>query len=126
MRKFGWVESITVVTVIISLILVARPYVERLSGKARVTSARESLSALNYGLFAYHTDYGTFPTSDDIYDLDSLKAVLSPYVEDLDNLFFSFQSYEGEGDSYTLRVRVRDKVLERTPAGVRIIVWDLE
>jgi type II secretory pathway pseudopilin PulG len=103
----------------VNLILITRPYVQGFSSKAKSTSAKESLRNINSALFIYYNEKNTYPTNEQIYDLDSLKLVLEPYLEKRHLLNFSFLSYQGDDTTYILKVKVGDKNLVLTPEGIR-------
>lgn len=113
-KKFAWVESLTSFLIFINLVLIAQPYVENLKKNAKITSSIQSLKAIQYGFSRYYQEFGTYPSPSQIYDMDSLKNMLSPYLENLDKISFSFLTYQGTFDSYTLFVKTEDKIFKIT------------
>jgi hypothetical protein len=113
-RKFAWVESLTSFLIFINLILIAEPYVKNLRKDAEITSTLQSLKSIQYGMLRYYQEFGTYPPSSQIYDMDSLKKTLSPYLENLDKISFYFLTYQGTIENYTLLIKIKEKVYQIT------------
>ena len=118
-QKHRWVEVAVSILILLSIILVAKPYVESLKSKAKINTAKESLIYIRQGLLSYHTSHNKFPTDKEIHNIDSLARILLPYVQNIWETNFSFLSYASSENRFKLVVKVNSKILTATEEGIK-------
>lgn len=118
-RPYLAIEIIGSFFIFIAIFITISPHFKKMPEEAKIAAAKNNLAVINNALAMYFTSYNTYPTSEQIYSLQSLKTVLSPYLNKEEMLnSLDFISYQQIDADYELVVMVGGKVLKATPNGI--------